>query len=320
MITPYLATLTVTETEKGDDTLEEVTLPFAHEVLDDPDSFLSCGWTPHYRAGHSGLYYLVTGADTDHHTLVDSAGFRPDDASSVEDLISCDPDQAPACEDVTCGTCETCEAGECHPVIDEIGECEDHADCEGGGTCVSSYGGECQSFCSVKDPEEITTCEDSGGTWDGCVLGVATTCENRDSGLDGASVCREGCLCPEDAPILTADGCVAESACDAVTSTPQETCEDSGGSWDECAASSCDSCADCIADCLCGQGEAFDASLGCVTPSEEVPTADAAEATDSEGGCSGGGSEQTGFALLFALTLLGLGIARCRRVTVSLRG
>ena len=254
-VTSYVATLTVTETEKGDDTLETVTLPFANVVFDEGlGDFLSCGWTPHYRQGHSGLYYLVTGASTDHHTLVDSAAFRPDDDSSPEELPSCEEpeEEVLTCEEVTCGPCETCEGGECQLTEGLERVCAEDADCEGGEACVMSEDG----------------CESSCEPWEGALA-----------------------------------------------------CEDTGGTWDECAASSCDSCDDCIPGCLCAEGE-FDPSLGCVTPleeipseeppSEESPSADAAEATNSEGGCSGGGSNQTGFALLFALTLLGMGYSRRR--------
>jgi len=266
IVTPYLATLTVAETEKGDETLESVTLPFAHVSQFNPEDFLSCGWTPHYRKGHSGLYYLVTGSSTDHHTLVDAAAFLPDEDSSPEELPSCEEpeEEVLTCEDVTCGPCETCEGGECQPTEGLERVCAEDADCEGGEACVMSEDG----------------CESSCEPWEGALA-----------------------------------------------------CEDTGGTWDECAASSCDSCDDCIPGCLCAEGE-FDPSLGCVTPSEETPSeetpseetpseetpseespsADAAEATNSEGGCSGGGSNQTGFALLFSLTLLGVGRLH-RRVT-----
>ena len=315
-LTPYVATLTITATEKGDDAIDEVTLPFAHTVMDNPDDFLSCGWLPQYREGHSGLFYLVTGFETEHYTLVDSGGFQPDDASNAEELPSCEEpeEEVLTCEDVTCGPCEACDGGECQPAEGHARACDAHADCEGGATCVSSADG-CESFCSMEDTEEIAICEGSGGAWTECLLGIATTCENRDSGLDGASVCREGCLCPEDAPILTDEGCVAESACEAIASTSQALCEESDGTWDECAASSCDSCDDCIPGCLCEIGE-FDPSLGCVAlMMDPMP-----EAGQADGGCSGGGSGSTGFALLLALTLLGLGRLRRSTVTASLRG
>jgi hypothetical protein len=267
MVTPYMATLTVTEVEKGDESMTEVTLPFANVVLDNPDEFLSCGWAPHYRKGHSGLYYLVTGADTDHHTLVDSAGFRPDDDSSPEDLPSC---------------------------VDE-------------------------------EEVEVTLCEETGGDWEECVFGIAETCANRDSGIDGASVCSEGCLCPEDAPIWTDEGCAPESVCGDPEVTPEVICEETGGDWEECARLSCGTCDDCIVDCLCPVGELFEALHGCVTASQEVsPTDGGSEsaatdagsesATDGEdGGCNGTGSGSPDLAWMLGLCVLAaLGSRRMR--------
>jgi len=55
------------------------------------------------------------------------------------------------------------------------------------------------------------------------------------------------------------------------TKGPQQiNCEETEGTWDECAESSCDICADCIGACLCPDGTSFEDAQGCVDLSELV--------------------------------------------------
>ena len=89
VVTRYIATLAISAIEKGDEALTEVTLPFA-EVVTDSDLVAGCAWSPSYRAGQAGLFYLATGEDSEHHTLVGAGAFVADSSSADQSLPACE--------------------------------------------------------------------------------------------------------------------------------------------------------------------------------------------------------------------------------------
>jgi MYXO-CTERM domain-containing protein len=89
VVTRYIATLAISATEKGDEGLTEVTLPFA-EVVTDSDLVAGCAWSPSYRAGQTGRFYLTTGEDSEHHTLVGAGAFVADSSSEEQPLPACE--------------------------------------------------------------------------------------------------------------------------------------------------------------------------------------------------------------------------------------
>jgi len=70
---------------------------------------------------------------------------------------------------------------------------------------------------------------------------------------------------------------------------PGKICQDSGGTWDECAGSSCPTCDDCIADCICPAGTAFDGEEGCIAvPAPEDICADTGGSWECVSDCDPG--------------------------------
>ena len=118
--TPFLATLAIDDVQKGE-AGDTVTLPFSTLDFEPGASLPKCDWAPYYEAGYKGLFYLMSGADTDLYTLVGEGAYVPDADSVGEGLPSCEAVEADAVDsgDVAESTEDANETG---PALDAGGE------------------------------------------------------------------------------------------------------------------------------------------------------------------------------------------------------
>ena len=140
----------------------------------------------------------------------------------------------------------------------------------------------------IKPIEDL--CDETGGTFNECGSACAPDPCNPDEPVDCPAVCVEMCECPDDKPIWNMfNGCMAGEIPEPVCDGPGKVCQDSGGTWDECAGSSCPTCDDCIADCICPSGTAFDSEEGCMAiPEPEDICADTGGSWDCVSDCDPG--------------------------------
>ena len=109
-----------------------------------------------------------------------------------------------------------------------------------------------------------------------CGQGPMDPCEGVDCGACG--FCEQGECLPYEGDVDLCEAhtdCAEGERCDigecglyeCVTDpNPSLTlCEETSGTWNECAFSSCDTCDDCIADCECPMYMSFDPAQGCVS-------------------------------------------------------
>jgi hypothetical protein len=118
---------------------------------------------------------------------------------------------------------------------------------------------------NIQNPD-IALCAETGGAWTDCGSGCGPmNCDLylSPAALECPEICVDLCECPDDTPIWTEDGCTSADICDGSPPSEQEICEGSGGTWDECATSSCPGCDDCVGGCFCGGGQGYDPRTGC---------------------------------------------------------
>lgn len=120
----------------------------------------------------------------------------------------------------------------------------------------------CQSAPEVQTPADL--CGTSGGAWNDC---GSSSCEACDD-------CVGTCECPEGTAWTAELGCGAGEK-----PMPESACSMSGGTWNECAAASCDMCLDCIGACVCPAGMISDGGDGCI---DAPPACEAGHLWDGE--------------------------------------
>ncbi|MDP6942787.1 MAG: hypothetical protein QF464_01445 [Myxococcota bacterium] len=329
--TPYWATLTIDEVQKGED-LASVTLPFGTLDYAPGAALPKCDWAPYYEAGFKGLFYLTSGADSDLYTLVGEGAYVPDADSVGEGLPSCEAVGADAAD-----------SGDVSVSIEDTSEIGPEPD--GGNEFNPDTGGEGVPEWDVGTgvPLDESTCEEMGGSWDECASSSCPTCDD----------CIAECVCPPGKVFDPVDGCMGqpsfEALCNATGGTSEcvppdcppdapcaamcvmvcdcpvglvwdeqvgctppppmtELCPETGGQMGclppDCPDDEpdCDAIEICIDMCECPEGQAYDTSSGCV----DAPTQEPGEGSGSDGsssGCAGGGSSAPVTLVVCALAL-----------------
>ena len=182
----------------------------------------------------------------------------------------------------TSGTWDECAGSSCDGCDDCIADCLCPVGTvfEGGSGCITPLG--------IEPPSDETLCTEAGGTWDECAGSSCDVCDD----------CITDCFCPDGLSFVSGAGCITPDEVE--PPSDEQVCADAGGTWDQCATSSCDLCEDCVAGCLCPVGQFLDASGSCVV---DLDPDDGDPAVEDGGGCAGGGARPAELPLWIALAL-----------------